>query len=99
MVTPPFGYWKDRNTNRIRLRTEAAVTVRLIYELYCEGLGQREITRRLNAMERKTPAQLRDEHCGRAEGKSYRWTDQSVKKYWSMKAIPVCLLTIRWKHI
>lgn len=79
VVTPPFGYWKDKNTNRICLHPEAAITVRLIYELYCEGLGQKEITRRLNAMERKTPAQLRDERCGKAEGKCYRWTYQSVK--------------------
>ena len=79
VVTPPFGYWKDKNTNSVRLHPEAALTVRLIYELYCEGLGQKEITRRLNAMERKTPRQLRDERCGKAEGKCYRWTYQSVK--------------------
>ena len=79
VVTPPFGYWKDKNTNSIRLHPEAALTVRLIYELYCEGLGQKEITRRLNAMERKTPRQLQDERHGKAEGKCYRWTYQSVK--------------------
>ena len=79
VVTPPFGYWKDKNTNSIRLHPEAALTVRLIYELYCEGLGQKEITRRLNALERKTPRQLRDERCGKADGKCYRWTYQSVK--------------------
>lgn len=79
VVTPPFGYWKDKNTNSIRLHPEAALTVRLIYELYCEGLGQKEITRRLNAMERKTPRQLQDERCGKTEGKRYRWTYQSVK--------------------
>ena len=79
VVTPPFGYWKDKNTNSIRLHPEAALTVRLIYELYCEGLGQKEITRRLNAMERKTPRQLQDERCGKTEDKRYRWTYQSVK--------------------
>ena len=79
VVTPPFGYWKDKNTNSLRLHPEAALTVRLIYELYCEGLGQKEITRRLNAMERKTPRQLQDERCGKTEGKRYRWTYQSVK--------------------
>ena len=79
VIKAPFGYWKDRNTNRIRLHPEAALTVQLIYELYCEGLGQKEITRRLNAMERKTPMQIHDERCGKAEGKCYRWTYQSVK--------------------
>ena len=79
VITPPFGYWKDRNTGRIRLHPEASVTVQIIYELYCEGLGQKEITRRLNAMQRKTPKQLRDERHGKAGGKVYRWTYQSVK--------------------
>ena len=79
VVTPPFGYCKAKNTNSIRLHPEAALTVRLIYELYCEGPGQTESTRRLNAMERKTPRQLQDERCGKTEGKCYRWTYQSVK--------------------
>ena len=79
VITPPFGYWKDRNTGRIRLHPEASVTVQIIYQLYCEGLGQKEITRRLNAMHRKTPKQLRDERHGKAGSKAYRWTYQSVK--------------------
>ena len=79
VVKPPFGYWKDRNTGRIRLHPEASVTVQIIYGLYCEGLGQKEITRRLNAMERRTPQQLHDERCGKTNGKVYRWTYQSVK--------------------
>ena len=79
VITPPFGYWKDRNTGRIRLHPEASVTVQIIYQLYCEGLGQKEITRRLNAMQRKTPKQIRDERQGKAAGKVYRWTYQSVK--------------------
>lgn len=79
VITPPFGYWKDRNTGRIRLHPEASVTVQMIYTYYGMGLGQKEITRRLNAMERKTPKQLHDERCGKADGKVYRWTYQSVK--------------------
>ena len=43
------------------------------------GLGQKEITRRLNTMQRRTPQQLHDERCGKANGKVYRWTYQSVK--------------------
>ncbi len=79
VVKPPFGYWKDRNTGRIHLHPEASVTVQIIYGLYCEGLGQKEITRRLNAMQRRTPQQLHDERCGKAQGRTYRWTYQSVK--------------------
>lgn len=79
VITPPFGYWKDRNAGRIRLHPEASVTVQMIYTYYGMGLGQKEITRRLNAMQRKTPKQLHDERCGKADGKVYRWTYQSVK--------------------
>ena len=86
VITPPFGYWKDRNTNTIELHSEASETVQIIYSLYLQGLGQKEIARRLNALGRKTPAQLRAEQCGRevcAASKSkdgrYVWTYASVK--------------------
>lgn len=79
VITPPFGYWKDRNTGRIRLHPEASLTVQMIYTYYGMGLGQKEITRRLNAAGRKTPRQLHDERCGKAYSRVYRWTYQSVK--------------------
>ena len=86
VVTPPFGYWKDKNRNEIIVNSEAAVTVQIIYSLYLQGCGQKEIARRLNAMGRKTPAQLRAEKCGREfrithktrDGK-FLWTYASVK--------------------
>ena len=86
VITPPFGYWKDKNRNEIRVNSEAAVTVQIIYSLYLQGCGQKEIARRLNAMGRKTPAQLRAEKCGREfqpthktrDGK-FLWTYASVK--------------------
>ena len=64
VIRPPFGYWKDKNTNRIFIHPEAAETVRRIYALYLQGCGQKEIARRLNALDCKTPAQL--------------WTEQMV---------------------
>lgn len=86
VITPPFGYWKDRNTNTIELHPEASETVRMVYSLYLQGHGQKEIARRLNALGRKTPAQLRAEQCGRevcvasktGNGR-YVWTYASVK--------------------
>ena len=86
VITPPFGYRKDRNTNTIELHPEASETVRVVYSLYLQGHGQKEIARRLNALGRKTPAQLRAEQCGRevctasktSDG-SYVWTYASVK--------------------
>ena len=86
VITPPFGYWKDRNTWQIKVDTEAAVTVQLIYSLYLQGCGQKEIARRLNAAGRKTPAQLRAERCGREVRQTHKtrdgqflWTYASVK--------------------
>ena len=86
VITPPFGYRKDRNTNTIELHPEASQTVQIIYSLYLQGHGQKEIARRLNALGRKTPAQLRAEQCGRevcAASKTkdgrYVWTYASVK--------------------
>ena len=86
VITPPFGYWKDRNTNCIHQHPEAAETVRLIYDYYLQGIGQKEIARRLNSLGRKTPAQLRAERYGRKfyasrkdQSGQYVWTYVSVK--------------------
>lgn len=86
VITPPFGYWKDKNTGQIKVDTEAAVTVQIIYSLYLQGCGQKEIARRLNTQGRKTPAQLRTERCGREFQHTHKtrdgqflWTYASVK--------------------
>ena len=78
VIKAPFGYWKDRNTGRIRLHPEASMTVQMIYDCYSKGMGQKEIARKLNDLERKTPRQLHAERCGKAHGE-YRWSYQSVK--------------------
>ena len=86
VITPPFGYWKDRNTNTVQLHPEAAETVRMICSLYLQGFGQKEIARKLNDLGRKTPAQIRAEQCGRevraahkTRDNRYLWTYASVK--------------------
>lgn len=86
VITPPFGYWKDKNTNKIKVYAEAAITVQTIYSLYSQGCGQKEIARRLNGMGRRTPAQLRAEKCGREFQATHKtrdgqflWTYASVK--------------------
>ena len=90
VITPPFGYWKDKNTGQIKIDAEAAVTVRLIYSLYLQGCGQKEIARRLNAAGRKTPAQLRAERCGREVRHTHKTRDgQFLWTYTSVKNILV----------
>ena len=46
VITPPFGYWKDRKTNCIHQHPEAAETVRLIFDYYLQGIGQSHNHRR-----------------------------------------------------
>lgn len=48
VITPPFGYWKDCNTNTVQLHPEAAETVQMIYSLYLQDFGQKEIVGGLN---------------------------------------------------
>ena len=86
VITPPFGYWKDRNTNQVLVYPEAAETVQLIYALYLHGCGQKEIARRLNSLGCKTPAQIRAERLGYDSQKPHKtrdgqflWTYASVK--------------------
>ena len=90
VITPPFGYWKDKNTGQIRIDAEAAVTVQLVYSLYLQGCGQKEIARLLNAAGRKTPAQLRAERCGREVRHTHKTRDgQFLWTYTSVKNILV----------
>ena len=102
VITPPFGYRKNRNTNTIELHPEASETVRIVYSLYLQGHGQKEIARRLNALGRKTPAQLRAEQCGkevcaasRASDGRYVWTYASVKNILVEEAYTGVLLNHR----
>ena len=102
VITPPFGYWKDRNTNTVQLHPEAAETVRMIYSLYLQGFGQKEIARRLNDLGRKTPAQLRAEQCGRevrvthkTRDNRYLWTYASVKNVLTEEAYTRVLINHR----
>lgn len=102
VITPPFGYWKDRNTNTVKLHPEAAETVRMIYSLYLQGFGQKEIARRLNDLGRKNPAQLRAEQCGREVRAAHKtreghhlWTYTSVKNVLAEEAYTGVLINHR----
>ena len=58
VITPPFGYFKDKNTNRVEIVPEAAETIHLIFTSYLNGMGLKAIARLLNEEKRKTPAQM-----------------------------------------
>ena len=86
VITPPFGYWKDKNTNQVVVHQDAAETVQRIYALYLQGCGQKEIARKPNRLGRNTPAQIRTERLGYDSQKPHKtrdgqflWTYASVK--------------------
>ncbi len=58
VITPPFGYFKDKNTNQVEIVPEAAETIHLIFASYLNGMGLKAIARMLNEEKRKTPAQM-----------------------------------------
>lgn len=86
VITPPFGYWKDKNNSRIKIVPEAAEAVKMIYSLYLRGVGLKEISRELNQMSIKTPKQLKCERCEKdrpdlknQQRSGYLWGYTSVK--------------------
>ena len=106
VITPPFGYWKDRNTNQVLVQPEAAETVQLIYALYLQGCGQKEIARRLNRLGRKTPAQIRSERLGYDSQKPHKtrdgqflWTYASVKNVLAEEAYTGVLVNHRREYL
>lgn len=81
IVIPPFGYWKDKNTNEILMIPEAADTVRRIFQLFLDGITLMPISRILNQEKRKTPAQLQMELYGKKKPdvRQFLWSYTSVK--------------------
>ena len=55
VIIPPFGYFKDKNTRQVVIVEEAADTVRLIFKLYLDGYGFKQIAKKLNADGVHTP--------------------------------------------
>ena len=106
VITPPFGYWKDRNTNQVLVYPEAATTVQLIYALYLQGCGQKEIARRLNDLGCKTPAQIMTERLGYDSQKPHKtrdgrflWTYASVKNVLAEEAYTGVLVNHRREYL
>lgn len=106
VITPPFGYWKDKNTNQVVVHQDAVETVQLIYALYLQGCGQKEIARRLNSLGRKTPAQIKTERLGYDSHKPHKtrdgqflWTYASVKNVLAEEAYTGVLVNHRREYL
>ena len=78
VITPPFGYFKDKNTGSVVIVEEAAQTVREIFSAYLSGVGLKTIARQLNEQARKTPAQMQLELLRKRMPDCY---DHVIKKY------------------
>ena len=78
VITPPFGYFKDKNTNQVIIVPESADTIRLIYSSYISGMGFKAIARMLNEQKHKTPAKMQLELIGKRMPKDQ---EKILKKY------------------
>lgn len=65
VITPPFGYFKDKNTKQVVIVPEAAETVHLIFSSYLDGMGVKAIAAKLNEAGHKTPALMQKHLTGK----------------------------------
>ena len=98
VITPPFGYWKDRNTNQVLVQPEAAETVQLIYSLYLQGCGQKEIARKLNSLGRKTRLGYDSQKPHKTRDGQFLWTYASVKNVLAEEAYTGVLVNHRREY-
>ena len=89
VITPPFGYWKDKNTNQVVVHQDAAETVQLIYALYLQGCGQKEIARKLNSLG----------HTHKTRDGQFLWTYASVKNVLAEEAYTGVLVNHRREYL
>ncbi|WP_409969172.1 recombinase family protein [Bengtsoniella intestinalis] len=75
---PSFGYWKDKNTDKIEIDEPAAQTVLWIFEAYLMGRSLKSITKHLNDTGEETPSQRKTILRGETPSPAH-WTYTSVK--------------------
>lgn len=80
VIIPPFGYFKDKNTRQVVSVEEAADTVRLIFKLYLDGYGFKQIAKKLNADGVHTPAYYQQTLLGK--NVPHTWPQISKQQLW-----------------
>lgn len=80
VIIPPFGYFKDKNTRQVVIVEEAADTVRLIFKLYLDGYGFKQIAKKLNADGVHTPAYYQQTLLGK--NVPHTWPQISKQQLW-----------------
>lgn len=80
VIIPPFGYFKDKNTRQVVIVEEVADTVRLIFKLYLDGYGFKQIAKKLNADGVHTPAYYQQTLLGK--NVPHTWPQISKQQLW-----------------
>ena len=87
IITPPMGYFKDKNTNKIVVIEEQAAIIRRIFDLYLYGYGCSAIAHLLNDNGIKSPAYYQKIIHGKRLGRDkpeissrFMWDHSSVKR-------------------
>ena len=87
VIIPPFGYFKDKNTQEIIVIEKYANIVRRIFDLYVSGYGLKTISKILNGEGIKSPAYYQKELIGKNLGYNkpnishkYLWENTAVKR-------------------
>lgn len=87
VLVPPFGFYKDMITKEITIYEETAEVVRLIYNLYTEGIGQKKITIYLNDHGYKAPAYYMKLLYNREIGRNPHATGHTRNFMWSSRTV------------
>ena len=98
VIIPPFGYWKDKNTDEICIDEEAEKTIKTIFSLCLTGYSLKETARYLNEMHFKTPAEIQKKRYNRDNNHlagRYIWTYSTVKKVLTNE----CYTGVLYNHV
>lgn len=87
VIIPPFGYFKDKNTDEVLIVEEHAEIVRKIFELYVSGYGLKAIAKELNEQGHRSPGYYQEKLLGKKLGYNkpeiahrFLWENTAVKR-------------------
>ena len=87
VITPPMGYFKDKNTGEVVIVEEHAQIVRRIFKLYLEGYGVKSIAKMFNDEGIKSAGYYQKKLYGKRLGYNkpeighkYLWDNTGVKR-------------------
>ena len=79
----PFGYYLDKNTNKVEVDTETAEYVREVFKLYVDGYGLTTIARLMNERGIRSPEYYQNRKLADWKpkiSKKYLWVQTAVKR-------------------